>query len=82
MSTTACRWTFPMPFRLPTKKVSADRSSPGDALSTWRSRKQGLNFSMKAACSDVSSIDLSALAFSSASQRSGLVPRPLSFRIF
>ena len=29
-----------MPLRLPTKNVSADSSSPGAALSTWRSRKR------------------------------------------
>jgi hypothetical protein len=73
---------LPTPLRLPTKKVSAESSSPGAALSTWRSRKQGLSFSRNAACSAVISIAFSALACSSASQRSTRVPSPVSFRIF
>ena len=71
-----------MPLRLPTKKVSADRSSPGAELSTWRSRKQGFSFSRNTACSGVIAISLSALAFSNASQRSVRVPRSAAFRIF
>jgi hypothetical protein len=35
-------------------KVSADKSSPGRSLSTWRSLKQGLSFSRNAACSGLS----------------------------
>jgi hypothetical protein len=45
-----------MPFSVPTMKVSAESSSPGRSLSTWRSLKQGLSFSRNAACSGLSSI--------------------------
>jgi hypothetical protein len=62
---------------MPTMKVSAESSLPGLPLSTWRSRKQGLSFSRKVACSGVSSIAWSAFVRSSASQRSCRVPQPL-----
>jgi len=58
------------PSRWPTKKVSAERSSPGAPDSTCLSRKQGLRFSIHATCSALSSIFFFASFSSSLSQRS------------